>query len=741
MSFFTSQQLFGNGAGVPGDAGWVPIDVSAPPTFSANNRGIAFGEQLTSSIANRPHYALALNDDDLNTRLALFETGGLDAAYDQGALAVDGGGRLIDKDGGAVETVSTLGAQYIDDAANAHFRANTVGDTLGGGGGYDFKAQAAPILPSALYGYMDRRTRYWSGDTTLTATVSATLNPGGGAPAGVLLGAGFYHTAGDTDLMVGIDMIEVTGGDDPGLYVITAFASATQATVRSLDGQSPSFSANDAVTIRVYRPTFASLNPSGHSGLLTALQGTVFTGLPGQDAAVVFAPGAVDGTYSTTSPDGAKNAWRVLRRGAAGAMTTQAEMSALGKLSSYAASAHMPDASYDLGANFGLAGYFIQQDDDTTHGHEAGFVARSNGDLVSHLGVVVANDVRTTADPTGVVGFDFINIGAQNVETDIAFADLYLHPTMSFVEIITPAAQAGVYRVDDREANNGRLILTALGGETVSLPTSGAGTLRALHGATLGHRQIFASSGFQTGLSRVSAVMTAPGADDSAALALACSDGLDQAFLRGFVTEDGGTGEAFRAAPAGTMARRFGASSADGFYYTSPPSRNFVVSLGDWHPTRPSDVAAWQMNGVSGFTSATSLANSGLLYVPLNSYLRRGMVITNVEVIVMPGASRTGSDRVRVRLSYRTPDFGTPASNPISENNVANDFDNGATTAAHIIRLDTSPNGGTNLGGGHTVAQGRDYVITITAGNTGAASADTIYAIRITYNDPGPINM
>ena len=33
--------------------------------------GIGFGEQLTASIANRTHYSLCLNDEDLNTRLAV----------------------------------------------------------------------------------------------------------------------------------------------------------------------------------------------------------------------------------------------------------------------------------------------------------------------------------------------------------------------------------------------------------------------------------------------------------------------------------------------------------------------------------------------------------------------------------------------------------------------------------------------------------------------------------------------
>jgi hypothetical protein len=51
----------------------VPIALSRPTTDSAygvNNRAIGFGEQLTSMIANRPLYALALNDEDLESQIS-----------------------------------------------------------------------------------------------------------------------------------------------------------------------------------------------------------------------------------------------------------------------------------------------------------------------------------------------------------------------------------------------------------------------------------------------------------------------------------------------------------------------------------------------------------------------------------------------------------------------------------------------------------------------------------------------
>lgn len=96
MPFKSAAEMFGDGGGF-GPA--VPYSTSNPPGTSAGNRGIQFGEQLTAAIANRTSYALAENTDDLNTRLSVFETGGLDAAYEAGNLidveAADGGVEIV----------------------------------------------------------------------------------------------------------------------------------------------------------------------------------------------------------------------------------------------------------------------------------------------------------------------------------------------------------------------------------------------------------------------------------------------------------------------------------------------------------------------------------------------------------------------------------------------------------------------------------------------------------------------
>jgi hypothetical protein len=100
MSFKSKEELFGDDAGF-GDR--VPVDETGPVGHGASNRGIARDEPASAEVANRSHYALALNDENLNDRILEFETSGLDAAYRLGAVATPGGGRVITADGGPVE--------------------------------------------------------------------------------------------------------------------------------------------------------------------------------------------------------------------------------------------------------------------------------------------------------------------------------------------------------------------------------------------------------------------------------------------------------------------------------------------------------------------------------------------------------------------------------------------------------------------------------------------------------------
>lgn len=345
MAFFTAQQLFGDGSGSPGDPGWVPIALTAPPTFSVNNRGIAFGEQLTSAIANRPHYALALNDDDLNTRLALFETGGLDAAYDQGALAVDGGGRIINKDGGAVETVSANATQYGDDKANAHFRANMFGDTTPGVG---FDAQSGPTSTAAASFLARYNTALLLGGSGLFNPAVGTLNPGGADATMVrLTGPSVFHTGGLSGIALrGTDLIEIYDAATPntnGLYVPhTLGGTNADMILRRLDGTSPTFTSTTACNVRLHRSSLMADYNLGGIGTLgraaAALGGNTF-----HDELLALLSNDIDSYLGT----GADAAIKFGIKDTAGVVSAPTMLTTTGRRRSTASSGTLPSANRD----------------------------------------------------------------------------------------------------------------------------------------------------------------------------------------------------------------------------------------------------------------------------------------------------------------------------------------------------------------------------------------------------------
>lgn len=305
MAYKTAPEMFGDGGGF---GPVVPYSTSNPPGTSAGNRGIQFGEQLTAAIANRTHYALALNTDDLNTRLATFEAGGLDAAYANGAIGPRGGGREITKDGGAVETVSALAAQYVDDISNAHFRANAFGDTAKGGG-YDFRAQ----LAVNGYGYLSRTTFSPSVSyTAIGASAAVTMNPGGAGADIARFGANVRDVSGNTDVgYQASDFLEITGTPFDGLYVIWSGGPATTDwRIRRLDGSVPGFAANQAGTARFFTADMVTSSRAW----LGAGAPFVASGTSSDDSAILAASRDLEGksgvgsvyglSFGGRSPDG-----------------------------------------------------------------------------------------------------------------------------------------------------------------------------------------------------------------------------------------------------------------------------------------------------------------------------------------------------------------------------------------------------------------------------------------------------
>jgi len=776
MAFFTSQQLFGNGAGSPGSAGWVPIDTAAPPTFSANNRGIAFGEALTSAIANRPHYALALNDDDLNDRLSEFETGGLDAAYDLGLVATAGGGRVVTKDAGAVETASALASVYGDtERDHAHFRANMLGDTVGASLGFDVPSRrvgaSAQTGDDHFAGFLDRGVFAKStGLTQVTIAAAATLNPTGLLPTTVRLTAGQFGSGGSTDLARSYDLVEISGtagGVHDGLYIFSQLGSSnTDAVLETLGGTSPVFGTAVACTITVYRARFGSFGAYTSRGRLF---NTVMVGMPGATSTLDVLAGM---NQADSTGGGAARALRVMTRNGSGSTTEAAAFDFLGR-QHYGHSRSLIVDEYDKnyqGGSFasrrlvqgaGDVGHYVI-DYDGTIDHRYDFLSLQSFDTPPGIspGIGPLDAVTLaftgTSNSDGAVMFD--------VAQDSDLGNYLYGGGAMFVELTnTPSSGAsdGLYYIHQHiiSGNQGFYLRKLDGSVPSHFPTAGTCTLAGIFvGSGIGRHISFANSSqlnsaFTASVSAYNVFAAGDEFNATAAVFWApkgAGADVERAFIRCFSSQPSATeqySERFQVDAQGTVRARGGIYAGSGsdsspgfvinttnvnaeFTYGTARTRQIIVSLRDGDAFAGISAPGsqeWFYESASGYAYWQALSTNAQLYFGLNAYLREGMVITNIEVIVDPASTNT----ISTRLKSVTPNFGTPGANPVSEVSVANESSSGASS--QVIDLSTS------LGAGHTVDRDtRDYFLHIQGGST--AAGDRVYGIRLTVTDPGPRN-
>lgn len=727
MAIKTAAEMFGDGGGF-GPA--VPYSTSNAPGTSAGNRGIQFGEQLTAAIANRTHYALALNDQDLNTRLAAFEAGGLDAAYDNGTIGPAGGGRDIAKDGGAVETVSALASQYADDRANAHFRANMNGDSIGGGTGFDAVSFGRSGV-SALFGFLDRRGLSFSGTTVLTDTVAATLTN----PNAITIGAGqWYDGSTNRDIAQGYDMVQILSGNNQGLYVIEGATTSTTILVRALDGSTPSFTAG-AVTIRVFRPIFASVSPFGHTGGANQYAGTTMMGSPGTEVALELVPGSKDGRLAApgSTTDGARYALRIQHRRATGGKDNVLEIDSHGQIRSLVTAANLTTAQRQQALNFGAA-IVLEQD---SAFFESGVIARHEGALPNWLGLASMGVAKPASTPGGVFDFNFINVAPYNVQlTDTVATDWHVNPSLTLVEIVTPTAQAGVYAVAGRAATNGRLeLVTLAGGAPASWPVVGAGTMRIFYGAALGIRDFnvvtaLLASHATTG--KAAATIMAPKQVGGTALLLEAGrqsgSPVNHFLLRGVSSASGVTREVASLTTRGDLAVAGGVQAASPFTFLPRPSNQKVIFPAHMVLLSAAGVSDWECN-IAGNVDILQPRSAGvLLAIPLD--LPTGATLVKVVALVRSSASRvTATDRWRVQVFKRTIDWVTAAA-PTSVQQGADQY-NPNTVGYEFAQVTTGP----------TVAFGEDVFVVIRAPLTSIGANDQLLAVAVVFEDPGPSNV
>lgn len=737
MAFKTRDQIFGDDGA---NGAKVPVSESNPSGTAAANRGIQFGEQVTAAVQNRPSFALADNTDNLNARVGSFETDGLDAAYRLGGAAVAGGGRVITKDGGAVETQSALATQYADDAANAHFRATALGDSANGSVGLDLVGHGrATVGGNPAAGILDRRALTpATSRTTLAASIAITTNVSGGDADSLTIGAGnLTDGGGETELQLGFDLVEILTGDDVGLYIIRTLDSATKVSVYNLDGSSPSFTSDGAGTARFFRPVLASSARYGGGGELKAL---MVSGSPGQDSALDILAGGSGGGLVSPAPDGAQMALRVRKRSAAGALASRLTVDAAGRVTSTTTTDDLTAAQKIVSGGIGAASFTARQDAGSGNPTEVGFLARSNhaSAMARHLGVLALEDTVSAGTPTGVYAFNFFASNGIDF-TDVAMADSAIFPGFTLVEIITPSLYAGTYLVTYRASNDGEVTLSGLAGGALSFPGSGAGTARVLYGSALGSVDMTATLAVingSTNAGRAAAVIQSPKESEGSSLVLESSIALGEHLIRGFGTEDGGTAETFRVEAVGN-------TYAGGEYlYTSARTKRIKVSLTGWECSSASGTAYTLGLGSISSYMRTIVTNSARISKDITDLLYNGNVISDVRIVCDPGGSRTGTNRLSVALHRFRADFTTPANNPIDPTNFATvggsihrTYEAASSGAKQVISLAADGFAGHTIAAEGTTAW--NYVLEIQGGNDATANNDQIFGIELVLSVTG----
>lgn len=743
MAFKTSAELFGDG-GIWGTQ--VPISLSSPSgPYALTNRGIGFGEQLTSAIANRSHYALGLNDDDLNTRLALFETSGLDAAYRGGASAVPGIGADITLDGKAVNTESALATMYALDESNAHWRADMTADAVQLGIG--FEARGKGLAGLAHFAELDAIT-----GVTGTA-LPAVLNPGGGLPTTVRITGQAPHTAGVTDLLLGQDFVFVVLGAVRRLYIITALGGPnTDITVTNVDGTNPTFAANGAATVTLYRSHFASFN-----GLATRSLGQRSTMLASGLAAVSDSILDLVGAGESTDLSMQTVALRTRRKSTSGGLTTALEETTLGRserlisTSGFATQAAGDPAEAQLVQRTNIEIDADGEDYRTLEWHR-GRDGISPTPPRQHL------NIRSHKQQIGITGTFF---SGAVIELDVPLNPFqkYLIPLAGCVVEITSSsnpATRGYYFVTAHDEPNDRFTIDWLTSVVAAAPAFAPGTTVTMtihvisdihdqdghfvgNGLTFGtlgtaadylwmsdaiaytrqHRgfiQVFRDCDFEiwsendsTGTEGISKQLCFTGSSSSNPT-LQVRNELEVG------------GEVYSGSTVATGYRWFDATTG----FTATPAVSHVIGFANALPDYFGGALEWvyfsRTTGSPG--PLTSTANGALVSVPI--WLPDGAQLISVEVTIQMGQT-TGSGRstlTTARLYLN--DIDTTSTTQIGATGTAADN----TTVQKITIANTN-----------FIDSGDDEVfVVVTAGTDGAHVADKFVGVRVNFEDPGPRN-
>lgn len=176
--------------------------------------------------------------------------------------------------------------------------------------------------------------------------------------------------------------------------------------------------------------------------------------------------------------------------------------------------------------------------------------------------------------------------------------------------------------------------------------------------------------------------------------------------------------------------------------YSTPRTRTFKIGLRDFLAASGTTATYQSPSLVPNSEQWTIATNFGTVECDLTKYLKHGEVIKNVRAIVDPGAIRTGGNRTGLYLNIQpSPNFATPASNPVAPTTVFFCLDDGLTANKQVLSL--LAGGGTPgaIGAGHTViregATAQLYVLSLLAGSTAGAANDVFYGVEVVVESPG----
>jgi hypothetical protein len=761
MAIKTKEEMFGdNGAFGPA----VPYSTTNPPGTSAGNRGIQFGEQLTAAIANRTHYALALNDEDLNARLASFEIGGLDSSYDNGTVGPSGGGRKIIKDSGAVETISFTGAMSGDTVGdNAHFRANALSDNAGGSVGFDFLARRVGANGQsgfdAIAGLLDRRVfAKATGLTQLKALNDATLNPGGALPSTVRLSIGQFHSGGLTDLARGYDLVQIsnTSGFD-GLYIFSNVGGpSTDAVLENMDGSAPTFGANESCKVTVYRIRFGTF---GSFTNRTRLSAAVSVGMPNAASALDVLAAR---NQSDTADGGADRAFRVMRKNNDGSTEEGLVIDHLGRMEQFLD--RSSDIIDEVDRNVRLGGYYTWKQYVTNPG--VGHVIQSYAtstlsnryDFLSLIPI----DPPVTPAITPLTGVTMKFTSNSPVTGELVFdapqssnLPFYLFGIGMFVEISGAGTANGLYYVAKHidTGNQGFILRRADGSVPTHFPATGTCTLNAVYSASgIGRKVNFPNA---NGLSGSGATVTAYNVlsggheADSAALALFMPPkslgGGTRSFIKMFAPAPGFGDNFFEAmsidadgdirttGPVTSLNQITGDQmtvSGNYFITCAQTDRTINVDLRNGYPEEgDSGNPLWRFDRANNWWVLITLNSDGnaALYFPI--MFTGWLMQTYVQTF-----SATGADNaVFAALQVTTPAWGWPSTAPTvtigDETTIS--YGNGVWGEGSISH---------NSGSGTLINLGsNNYAIRIRGTRVGARLRALRHIVRYTRIGPGGI--